>query len=114
MSLPLPSRGRLLELSKLQCSIFSQTFNPNQQRLGNKILRQRLKGPTLAAYYPRKSATIDDVLKEFEKFGLVGYNEEELQRLEDVNLAKMRGKGAPKKKKTAAEGRAAKKAAGKK
>lgn len=56
----------------------------------------------MAAYYPRKSATIDDVLKEFEKFDLVGYNEEELQRVEDVNLAKMRGKGAPKKKRTAA------------
>ncbi|KAK5048630.1 hypothetical protein LTR84_005721 [Exophiala bonariae] len=110
----LPSRGRLLELSKLQCSIFSHTFNPNRQRLGNKILRQRLKGPTMAAYYPRKSVAMGDILKEFEKFGLAGYDEEELQRVDSVNTAKMRGKGAPKKKRTAAEGRAAKKAAGKK
>jgi len=56
----------------------------------------------LAAYYPRKSSTIQDVLKEFERFGLVGFDEQEEQRLEDVSRAKMRGKGAPKKKRTAA------------
>lgn len=56
----------------------------------------------MAAYYPRKSISMGDVLKEFEKFGLAGYDEEELQRVDDVNMAKMRGKGAPKKKRTAA------------
>merc|ERR1712000_441840 len=56
------SRGRLLELAKLQCSIFSTPFNPNQQRLGNKILRARLRGPALAAYYPR-SSTWKDTMK---------------------------------------------------
>merc|ERR1712000_617893 len=71
------SRGRLLELAKLQCSIFSTTFNPNQQRLGNKILRARLRGPALAAYYPRRSTTVEDMLNRFKKFGLEGYNEEE-------------------------------------
>ncbi|KIX03513.1 uncharacterized protein Z518_07066 [Rhinocladiella mackenziei CBS 650.93] len=98
-------RGRLLELAKLQCSIFGTTFNPNRQRLGNKILRQRLKGPTLAAYYPRRSATVEDVINEFKKFDLTGFNEEEEQRLERVQLAKLRGKGPPKKKRTAAESR---------
>lgn len=88
--------------AQLQCSIFSTTFNPNQQRLGNKILRQRLKGPTLAAYYPRRSATIEDILNEFKKFDLKGFNEDEEERLESVALAKLRGKGAPKKKRTAA------------
>jgi len=86
---------------QLQCSIFSTTFNPNRQRLGNKVLRQRLKGPQLAAYYPRKSATIEDVLNEFKKFGLKGWSEEEEDRLEGLQIAKLRGKGAPKKKRTA-------------
>lgn len=95
------SRLRILELTKLQCSLFSNTFNPNNARLGNKILRQRLKGPALAAYYPRKTATIEDIQKEFEKFDLVTWNEEEEDRLEGLQIAKLRGKGAPKKKRTA-------------
>lgn len=33
--------------------------------MGNKVLRQRLRGPALAAYYPRKMATIKDVKAEF-------------------------------------------------
>ncbi|EXJ88089.1 hypothetical protein A1O1_05017 [Capronia coronata CBS 617.96] len=94
------SRGRLLELAKLQCSIFSTTFNPNRQRLGNKILRQRLRGPTLAAYYPRRSTTVEDVIQEFKKFDLAGFNEDEETRLESIQIAKLRGKGAPKKKRT--------------
>jgi len=80
-----------------------------QQRLGNKILRQRLKGPALAAYYPRRSATIEDVLSQFKRFDLEGFNEDEDDRLENVSFAKLRGKGAPKKKRTAAESRANKK-----
>jgi small subunit ribosomal protein S33 len=87
---------------QLQCSIFSNTFNPNQQRLGNKILRQRLRGPALAAYYPRRSATVEDMLEEFKRFDLEGFNEAEEDRLENIQIAKLRGKGAPKKKRTAA------------
>ncbi|KAI1610185.1 mitochondrial ribosomal subunit S27-domain-containing protein [Exophiala viscosa] len=101
-----PTRGRLLELTKLQCSLFSTTFNPNQQRLGNKILRQRLRGPALAAYYPRRSTTIEDMLNEFKRFDLEGSNEDEDDRFETIQIAKLRGKGAPKKKRTAAESRA--------
>ncbi|KAK5193526.1 hypothetical protein LTR99_007078 [Exophiala xenobiotica] len=92
-------------LLQLQCSIFSTTFNPNQQRLGNKILRARLRGPALAAYYPRRSTTVEDMLNRFKKFGLEGYNEDEDDRLENIQIAKLRGKGAPKKKRTAAESR---------
>ncbi|KIW37601.1 uncharacterized protein PV06_10244 [Exophiala oligosperma] len=99
------SRGRLLELSKLRCSIFSTTFNPNQQRLGNKILRARLRGPALASYYPRRSTTVEDMLNEFKRFDLEGSNEHEDARLESIQLAKLRGKGAPKKKRTAEESR---------
>jgi hypothetical protein len=38
----------------------------------------------------------------YKRFDLEGYNEDEEDRLEDVTLAKSRGKGAPKKKRTAA------------
>ena len=41
-------------------------------------------------------------MQEFKKFDLVGENIEEAVRLEDVARAKLRGKGAPKKKRTAA------------
>jgi len=69
--------------------------------MGNKILRERLKGPALAAYYPRKSITIADIQKEFKRYGLETWNEEEEDRLEGLQIAKLRGKGAPKKKRTA-------------
>lgn len=48
-----------------QCKLFATTYNPEQARLGNKVLRQRLRGPALASYYPRKLVTIKDVNKEF-------------------------------------------------
>ncbi|PHH81617.1 hypothetical protein CDD82_310 [Ophiocordyceps australis] len=62
MSVP---RARLLDLMKAQCKIFATAYNPEGTRTGNKILRQRLRGPALAAYYPRKTVTIDDVNREF-------------------------------------------------
>lgn len=34
------------------------TYNPERLRTGNKILRERLKGPSMAEYYPRKVVTI--------------------------------------------------------
>lgn len=77
---------------------YSARLQPDQQRLGNNVLRQRLKGPQLAAYYPRKSATIEDVMKEFKKHDLETWNEEEEDRLELLAITKLRGKGAPKKK----------------
>lgn len=86
------------KIYQLQCSIFGTTFNPTQQRLGNNVLRQRLKGPQLAAYYPRKSATIEDITKEFEKHDLETWNDKEEDRLELLAITKLRGKGAPKKK----------------
>ena len=48
-----------------QCQVFATTFNPQAVRMGNKVLRQRLKGPAVAAYYPRKTVTIKDVKREF-------------------------------------------------
>jgi len=69
--------------------------------MGNKVLRERLKGPALAAYYPRNSVTIADIQKEFNRYDMKTWNEEEEDRLEGLQIAKLRGKGAPKKKRTA-------------
>lgn len=48
-------------------------------------MRQRLKGPALASYYPRKVATIQDLQKlypEFEDF----IDEDEEDRLEQIKM----------------------------
>merc|ERR1712070_614725 len=97
MSVP---RQRILDLMKVQSRIFSTIFNPAAQRLGNKVLRQRLRGPSLAAYYPRRVATFKDLRALYPNHEL--YDEDEEDRLEHIQIAKSRGKGAPKKKKTAA------------
>lgn len=98
----LPKLVHLADAScQLQCTLFSTTFNPQRQRLGNKVLRQRLKGPQLAAYYPRKTGTIADIQKEFAKFDLETWNDDEEDRLESLQIARLRGKGPPKKKRTA-------------
>ena len=52
--------------------------------MGNKILRQRLKGPALAAYYPRKLATIKDVKREFGPV-LATWDESEEDRFEYID-----------------------------
>ncbi|MCJ1483083.1 mitochondral 37S ribosomal protein S27 [Schaereria dolodes] len=103
------ARSRVLDLMKVQCRIFSTTYNPERIRTGNKILRQRLKGPTLVDYYPRRTATIKDLRKAYPDFET--WDDDEEERLDAVELAQTRNKGAPKKKKTAEE---SKKIAGKK
>ncbi|KAI5305684.1 hypothetical protein KEM56_003648, partial [Ascosphaera pollenicola] len=82
----------------VQCRIFDATFNPSNKRLGNKILRQRLRGPALAAYYPRKTVSLRDLQDMYKSLGLVTEDEEELVRLDRVEYAKSRGKGTPAKK----------------
>lgn len=48
--------------------------------MGNKILRQRLRGPTLAKYYPAKGPTVNTLEKEFRSLGLETENDEEEDR----------------------------------
>ncbi|KAL8712827.1 MAG: hypothetical protein Q9220_003035 [cf. Caloplaca sp. 1 TL-2023] len=91
--------SRILDLMKVQCRIFSTTFNPERTRTGNKVLRQRLKGPSVAAYYPRQVATFKDLQKLYPD--LETWDDDEEDRLEHIQLLKTRGKGAPKKKKSA-------------
>ncbi|KXH66094.1 hypothetical protein CSAL01_06698 [Colletotrichum salicis] len=99
MSVP---RARLLDLMKAQCEVFATVYNPERLRTGNKILRQRLKGPAIADYYPRKVVTIKDVQREFGPEVLT-LDLEEMDRLEHIAGLKARGKSAPKKKKTKTE-----------
>jgi small subunit ribosomal protein S33 len=51
--------------------------------MGNKILRQRLRGPALAAYYPRKAADVNDLRKMFGDQAVV-IDEVEEDRLESI------------------------------
>ncbi|KAI9883621.1 MAG: hypothetical protein M1823_004609 [Watsoniomyces obsoletus] len=92
-------RSRILDLMKVQCRIFAASFNPQGLRTGNKVLRQRLKGPAMAAYYPRRPAGIRDLRKLFPQ--LETWDEHEEERLESLQIAKSKGKGHPKKKRTA-------------
>ncbi|KAI1427537.1 mitochondrial ribosomal subunit S27-domain-containing protein [Xylaria sp. FL1777] len=78
------TRARLLDLMKVQCQIFSTTYNPEGIRMGNKILRQRLRGPSLAKYYPPKGPTINTLEKEFKSLGLEVLDEEEEDRQEHL------------------------------
>ncbi|KAF3402535.1 Mitochondrial 37S ribosomal protein S27 [Talaromyces pinophilus] len=102
-------RSRILDLVKTQCRIFATTFNPQRLRLGNKVLRQRLKGPALAAYYPRKTVSFRDLQDTYKPLDLETFDEGQDDREEAIQIAKLRGKGRPKKKRTAAESRSAKK-----
>ncbi|SPQ27472.1 749ddb20-f2c5-4a45-a04d-371ca6158b27 [Thermothielavioides terrestris] len=81
MSVP---RARLLDLMRAQCELFSTTFNPEGIRTGNKILRQRLKGPALASYYPRRITTFREFQKAFQSLQLEIEDEDELDRLEHI------------------------------
>jgi len=52
--------------------------------MGNKILRQKLKGPAVAAYYPRRGVTIEDLQKKLAPFELEVENEFQEDREEHL------------------------------
>jgi len=86
--------------SQVQCRVFNTTYNPERIRVGSRILHQRLKGPSVASYYPPRIGTISQLRKLYPEFEVI--DDEEEDWLEHLNVAKSRGKGAPKKKRTAA------------
>ncbi|KAJ2902352.1 mitochondral 37S ribosomal protein S27 [Zalerion maritima] len=99
MSVPkarIVEQARILDLTR--CGIFSTTFNPTRIRTGNKILRQRLRGPSLVSYYPKLEFTLREFKDEFAKLDLEMIDEEEDDRDEHLEGLKFRGKNAPKKK----------------
>ncbi|EOD50222.1 mitochondrial 37s ribosomal protein rsm27 [Neofusicoccum parvum] len=93
MSVP---RQRILALMQAQCKVFNTVFNPEGNRLGTKVLRERLKGPSVAAYYPRRIGTFNDLAKLYPEWE--GLDIQEWDRQEKIAALKARGKGAPKKK----------------
>ncbi|KAL1614563.1 putative mitochondrial ribosomal protein of the small subunit [Diplodia seriata] len=89
-------RARIVDLMRTQCKVFNTVFNPEGHRLGTKILRERLKGPSVQAYYPRKIGTFKEFQKLYPEWE--GLDTFEWDRQEKVAALKARGKGAPKKK----------------
>ncbi|KAF2861941.1 hypothetical protein K470DRAFT_26139 [Piedraia hortae CBS 480.64] len=101
MSVPRPL---ILTLQQIQSKVFNTIFNPSALRLGNKILKQPLRGALLSAYYPRRVATFRELKGLYPNYDL--YDEKEETRLEDLEARKKRGKGNPRKKRSGAESRA--------
>lgn len=116
MSVPMT---RIRALQKVRCAVFNSVFNPNNLRLGNKVLRQRLRGPSVASYYPPRVGTFRQLKNLYpEEDGYEMYDEAAEQKMDDLKLyvlffikftfgwlltnglfrLKLRGKGAPKKK----------------
>ena len=69
-----------------QCRIFSHTFNPGHLRLGNKVLRQRLRGPALVSWYPKKTVSLKDLKNEIRPLGLTTFDEDEDEREEGIQM----------------------------
>jgi small subunit ribosomal protein S33 len=92
----IPSRRQLL--TKLRCAIFQTSYNPTGIRTGAKYLRARLRGPSMVKYYPPEF-NMSTIARRYPELEVV--DEYEQQRLQDVADKKRRGKGAPKKAKSA-------------
>jgi len=100
MAAVIPSR--LAQLTRLRCGIFQTSYNPTGVRTGAKYLRARLRGPSMVEYYPPK-LSLTYLARKYRKLEIVDEDEEE--RLQDVDYHRKRGKGAPKKAKSREESR---------
>lgn len=92
------SAARLRDVYKLQSWIFNKAFNPNNERIGAKVLREPLKGDLLKDYYYpslKVVPTPKKLNKTFPDWNC--YDPDEDYRLERVEYLKRKGKGAPKK-----------------
>lgn len=69
-------------VSQLGTQVFNTTFNPTNLRTGNKVLRQRLRGPALLDYYLKRGPTIKDMKKMWPEMRFV--DEDEEQRVQAV------------------------------
>lgn len=69
-----------------QCRIFSLNYNPDRLRLGNKVLRQRLRGPTLASWYPKQTVSFRQLQNSYKQFGLTTFDEAEDDREEAIQV----------------------------
>jgi small subunit ribosomal protein S33 len=80
--------------------VFNTTYNPERLRIGSRILHQRLRGPAVASYYPPRIGTISQLRSLYPHNEII--DDEEEDWLEHHGVARSRGKGTPKKKRTAA------------
>ncbi|KAH9914523.1 mitochondrial ribosomal subunit S27-domain-containing protein [Epithele typhae] len=94
--------SRLAALTQLRCKIFQTAYNPTCIRTGAKYLRAHLRGPAMVQYYPDEF-TVAKFNRMKPELKIPDF--EEIQRLEDVAERKARGKGPPKKAKSAADSR---------
>ncbi|CAM0136592.1 mitochondral 37S ribosomal protein S27 [Umbelopsis sp. WA50703] len=94
MSAP-PSPARLAKLTQTVCKLFDTVYNPMAVRSGNKILRERLVGPSVSSYYPQPLIHFRDIKAAVPQLKLIDMDEKE--RLDEIARRKRRGKGAPKK-----------------
>ncbi|KAF2715142.1 hypothetical protein K504DRAFT_421638 [Pleomassaria siparia CBS 279.74] len=94
-------RVRVLALMKAQSRIFSTAYNPLALRIGTSILHQRMKGAAIASYYPPRIGTVAQLRSLYPEREIL--DDKEQDWIEHMQVAKSRGKGAPKKKRTAAE-----------
>lgn len=90
-----PSSSAVWSLKALQAKVFGTTYNPTQARTGAKVLRQRLQGPSMLAYYP-PTVNFRAIQKLVSGLGRL-QDVRETQRLKDVERKKMLGKGPPRK-----------------
>ncbi|KAK9446384.1 mitochondrial 37S ribosomal protein mS33 [Limtongia smithiae] len=75
--IPRPSAARMRALLKASCDVFGTVYNPDNLRMGNKILRKKLIGPTVAAYYPSQSPVkLKDLRSAFPMFEFPNTEEE--------------------------------------
>ncbi|KAF9438691.1 hypothetical protein BGZ76_005834 [Entomortierella beljakovae] len=87
---------KLAQINKISCAIFGNIYNPQGIRTGNKILRQRLVGPTINSYYPNvRQIKPREISRMVPEMNLIDLSEK--TRLEDLAERKKRGKGPPKK-----------------
>lgn len=59
-------------------------YNPERLKTGNKILRQRLKGPSMVEYYPERPPQMKDLRRLYPD--LVTWDDDEEERLEALDM----------------------------
>lgn len=88
--------SKLTLLNRLSCAIFGSVYNPQRIRTGNKILRQRLVGPTINSYYPNvQRIALHEITRMVPEMKLIDQGEK--ARLDGLAERRKRGKGPPKK-----------------
>ncbi|KAF3940724.1 hypothetical protein ABW19_dt0204026 [Dactylella cylindrospora] len=74
----------LLTPAQVSCRVFNTTFNPTGERTGNKVLRERLKGPSMMEYYPKQQFSVAQFMRGFPDLWMSDEKEEyRVQKVEE-------------------------------